>query len=395
MRDCFSGIFFISIGMLLNLHFLFENLLASRWNLLLIVGINGAVVFVVYWWLYRSVRLSLLLALSLAQVGEFSFILAKAGQSYGIFSEVREQAFLATSILSMIATPLLIQWGHRAAFGLESMFSGGGEMAGLEESETLSADGHVIIIGYGLNGRNLARVLKEVGIVYEILEMDPDLVRRARDSGEPIRFGDGTRPEVLQRIGIDRARVLVVAISDVAATVRIVWQARSLKRDLYILVRTRYVAEIDRLYRIGADQVIPEEFETSVEIFARVLEGFHVPRNVITLQVDLIRQERYLMLRRLKLEGKSLDQLNRYLVGSTTDPVLLLDGSVAVGRTLAELEVRAKFGVTVIAIVRDGKSFHNPAPDYHLAAGDVLILLGSHQELDQAMRLLSPSRQED
>jgi CPA2 family monovalent cation:H+ antiporter-2 len=155
------------------------------------------------------------------------------------------------------------------------------------------------------------------------------------------------------------------------------------------------VAEIDRLYRIGADQVIPEEFETSVEIYARVLEEFHVPRNVTTLQVDLIRQERYRMLRWLKLEGKSLDQLNRYLVGSTTDTVLLLDGSPAVGRTLAELEVRAKFGVTVIAIVRDGKSFHNPAPDYHLAAGDVLILLGSHQELDQAMRWLSPSRQED
>ena len=246
LRDCFSGIFFISIGMLLNLHYLVQNVFAAALDLLLIVGIKSIVIFVVYWWLYRSLRIGILLALSLAQIGEFSFILAKAGQSFGIFSAAREQAFLATSILSMIATPVLIQWAHGFAFGLETMMGVPGKEPETEGGDAGSTTGHVIVVGYGLNGQNLARVLKQVGISYRILEMDPDLVQRGRDSGEPIHFGDGTRTEVLRHLGIERARVLVVAISDVVATVRIVWQAKNIKPDLYILVRIKPHARFER-----------------------------------------------------------------------------------------------------------------------------------------------------
>ena len=248
----------------------------------------------------------------------------------------------------------------------------------------------MLVVGFGLNGQNLTQVLKQVGIPYRILEMNPDLISKAKAVGEPVTFGDGTQPDVLEHAGIHGARAMVVAISDPVATVHTVWQARSLRSDLFILVRTRYVSDIDQLYRTGASQVIPEEFETSVEIFARVLEEYHVPRNVISLQVDLMRRERYRMLRGLKLDGKSMDQLSQYLVGTTTDTVLLLEGSPAVGKTLAGLEVRSRYGVTVIAVVRNGESIHNPPPDFTLFAGDVLVLLGSHQELDQAMRLLSP-----
>jgi len=170
---------------------------------------------------------------------------------------------------------------------------------------------------------------------------------------------------------------------------------RRLRHDLYIIVRTRYVAEIDRLYALGANQVIPEEFETSVEIFARVLQEYHLPRNVISLQVDLIRKEHYGTLRGLRLQGKRLDELSQFLVGTTTDTLLILEGSPAVGQTLAGLEVRQKSGVTVIAVVRDGQSFHNPSPDFRLASGDILVLLGSHKELDEAMWLLSPPAEEN
>jgi len=220
--------------------------------------------------------------------------------------------------------------------------------------------------------------------------MDPDLVNEARAADEPITFGDGTRPGVLQKMGIEKARILVLAISDPVATSHVVSQVRRLRHDLYIIVRTRYVAEIDRLYTLGANQVIPEEFETSVEIFARVLQEYHLPRNVISLQVDLIRKEHYGTLRGLRLQGKRLDELTQFLVGTTTDTLLILEGSPAVGQTLAGLEVRQKSGVTVIAVVRDGQSFHNPAPDFRLASGDILVLLGSHKELDEAMWLFSP-----
>jgi CPA2 family monovalent cation:H+ antiporter-2 len=387
LRDCFSGIFFVSIGMLLNLDLLAREFIPPLLDLLAIIGIKSLVTFAVFWWLYRSLRLAVLLGLSLAQIGEFSFILAKAGISHGLLGPGDEQIFLAASILSMITTPFLIQSAHRLAFGLEAMSK-------KPRRSTAAGQGgpqaHVIVVGYGLNGQNLARVLKEVGIPYAVLEMDPDLVRSAKAAGEPISFGDGTRPEILQQVGIQEARVLVVAISEPVATARLVSQARRLRPDLYIIVRTRYVAEIDHLYRLGANQVIPEEFETSVEIFARVLQEYHIPRNVIGLQVDLIRKEHYGTLRGLRLQGKQLDELSQFLVGTTTDIFSVVEGAPVIGKSLAEVDLRSRSGATVIAVVREGKSFHNVGADFTLAAGDRLVLLGDHKALDDAAQILSP-----
>ena len=393
LRDCFSGIFFISVGMLLNLGILSQDFRIALLELLLMIGIKSLVLFAVFWWLYRSVRLGVVLGLGLAQIGEFSFVLAKAGINFQLLSPADGQIFLAASILSMIATPFLIHWSHAWAFGFEGLFNdiGFNRSTSGGANETPSATGHVIVVGYGLNGQNLARVLKEVGIPYRVLEMDPDLVRSAKAGGEPISFGDGTRPELLQQVGIAKARVLVVAISDPAATARLVSQARRLRTDLYIIVRTRYVAEIDHLYRLGANQVIPEEFETSVEIFARVLQEYHIPRNVISLQVDLIRKEHYGTLRGIQLQGKQLDALSQFLVGTTSDIFSIIEKSPAVGKSLDEIKLPSRSGVSVIAVVRDGKSYPNVDNDFKLAVGDMLVLLGGHKALDDAAQILNPS----
>ena len=394
LRDCFSGIFFISIGMLLNLGLLSQDFRITLLELLLMIGIKSLVLFAVFWWLYRSIRLGVVLGLGLAQIGEFSFVLAKAGINFKLLSPADGQIFLAASILSMMATPFLIQWAHAWAFGFEGLFNkdtGFNRSTSGEANETASATGHVIVVGYGLNGQNLARVLKEVSIPYRVLEMDPDLVRSAKAGGEPISFGDGTRPEILQQVGIEKARVLVVAISDPAATARLVSQARRLRTDLYIIVRTRYVVEIDRLYRLGANQVIPEEFETSVEIFARVLQEYHIPRNVISLQVDLIRKEHYGTLRGIRLQGKQLDALSQFLVGTTSDIFSIVEASPAVGKSLEEINLPLRSGVSVIAVVRDGKSYPNVGDDFKLAVGDMLVLLGGHKALDDAAQILNPA----
>ena len=393
LRDCFSGIFFISIGMLLNLGLLSQDFRITLLELLLMIGIKSLVLFAVFWWLYRSIRLGVVLGLGLAQIGEFSFVLAKAGINFKLLSPADGQIFLAASILSMMATPFLIQWAHAWAFGFEGLFkdTGFNRSTSGGANETASATGHVIVVGYGLNGQNLARVLKEVSIPYRVLEMDPDLVRSAKAGGEPISFGDGTRPEILQQVGIEKARVLVVAISDPAATARLVSQARRLRTDLYIIVRTRYVAEIDHLYRLGANQVIPEEFETSVEIFARVLQEYHIPRNVISLQVDLIRREHYGTLRGIRLQGKQLDALSQFLVGTTSDIFSIVEASPAVGKSLEEINLPLRSGVSVIAVVRDGKSYPNVGNDFKLAVGDMLVLLGGHKALDDAAQILNPA----
>ena len=389
LRDCFSGIFFISIGMLLDPAILSHDWVTTTGELLLMVGIKTLVVTVIFWWLYSSLRVGILLGLSLAQIGEFSFILAKAGISQKLLSAAEEQTFLAASILSMIATPFLIQ----AAPAIAQRLTGGTPRLpedGAQDRGPASADGHVIIVGYGLNGQNLARVLRESGIPYRVLELSPELVRAGKIAGEAIDFGDGTRPDILLQAGIQRARVLVIAISDPIATAHTVSQARRLRADVKIIVRTRYVAEIERLYSLGANEVIPEEFETSVEIFARVLHEYHVPRNVIALQVDLIRKEHYGTLRGLRLAGKQLDELSHFLIGATTDVFSLLDDSPVVGQSLRQINLRERTGATVIAAVRDGKPIHQVGPEFVLQADDLLVVLGAHKALDDAAQLISP-----
>jgi K+:H+ antiporter len=391
LRDCFSGIFFISIGMLLDPGSLGRDWVTPLSELLALVSVKTGVTLLVFWYLYRSLRLGIILGLSLAQIGEFSFILAKAGIGHRLLSAAEEQTFLAASILSMIGTPLLIQAAHNITHHMTGRRGRASVESAPERAlEHGGMEGHVIIVGYGLNGQNLARVLRESGIPYLVLELDPELVRRGKTSGEPIHFGDGTRTDVLEQLGIERARVLVIAISDPAATARVVSQARRLRPNLNIIVRTRYVAEIERLYRLGANQVIPEEFETSVEIFARVLQEYHIPRNVISLQVDLIRKEHYGTLRGLHLQGKQLDELSQYLIGATTDIFSLPENSPLVGQSLREIDFRDRSGVTLIAAVRDGKPFHNVGPEFVLEAGDRLVLLGDHKALDDAARMISP-----
>lgn len=382
LRDSFAGIFFISIGMQVDLGFVREelSLVGAAW--LLLVLIKGGIITVVFSFLQRSFRLGLLLGMALAQVGEFSLILARMGGAFDLLSPDQEQVFLATAILSMLVTPLLILGGGRVGFAL-----GRGMAAEKPQADSLS--GHVIIVGYGLNGRNLARVLREVAIPYRVLDLNPQVARQVRYEGEEIDFGDATRPAVLAGMGAARARALVVAISDAMATSRIVSHARRLNPRLYIIVRTRYVSEIPHLTRLGANEVIPEEFETSVEIFARVLQEYHVPRNVITLQVEMVRREGYGMLRGLRLEGKSLDRFSRFLTGAAADTFLVQEDAPGAAYTIGELKDHFQGRTSVLALVRDGASVESPPMDYRLRPHDILVLLGSHADLDRAVQLLT------
>ncbi len=393
LRHTFSGIFFISIGMLLDLELLLQHLAPSISLLVGLISVKSLVVLLLSWWFYKSIRLGVILALSLAQVGEFSFILAKLGIEYQLLAPAEKQIFLAASIMSMIATPFMIQFAQPLAFWILGRSR---RKRQSRAAEPLAEDrralaNHVIIVGYGLNGQNLARVLKEVGIPFCILEMNPDLIHEAGRRGETVSFGDGSRPEILEQAGIQDARVLVIAISDSTATAQIVSIARRMRSDLTIIVRTRYVAELDSLYRLGANEVIPEEFETSVEIFARVLQQFHVPHNVIALQVDLIRRAHYGTLRGIHLQGRGLDELNRFLVGATSDLFSILEGSPAAAKSLEELDLPGRSGVSLVAVIRDEKSFVNLQPEFKVEVGDKLVLIGAHKALDAAAKLLNPA----
>jgi CPA2 family monovalent cation:H+ antiporter-2 len=222
-----------------------------------------------------------------------------------------------------------------------------------------------------------------------ILEVNADTIRKARKEGEPIIYGDITRRDVFLRAGAECAKVIVFAISDHAATRIAVRMVRQMNSGIYILVRTRFAVEVDELTRLGADQVIPEEFETSVEIFSRVLHQYHIPGNIISNQINLIRFEGYKMLRGISLEQEKIGRIAALFAGATVDNIQIQPESPAAGKTLRELDIRKNTGATVIAVARNGEASTNPGPEFTLQTDDIVVLLGAHADLDRAVDLLT------
>lgn len=387
-RDAFNSVFFISIGMLLRMDFLMAHLSTLVAGAVAVYVLKLLISVAVILPFYGSFRIAATTAFCLAHIGELSFVLTRFALPLGIMPPAEYETFVAVAVLTMLAAPFLIHVAPAAAERVEALL---GIPEPVTEVDTAPARNHVLIIGYGLNGENVAHVLEQTGVPYIILELNPERVRTARERNEPIRYGDATRLEVLHKAGAASAHVIVIAISDPVATRRIVALARQLNEEVPIVVRTRYVAEIDQLRQLGATEVIPEEFETSVEIFARVLRRLRVPRNVIALQVELIRKQSYSMLRGLALPKQTLDQLDRILAATTTESFMVWEGSPAAGRTIRQLQLRRTTGVTIIAVVRDGRPFTNPAPDLTIQAGDILVMLGSHAQLDRALSRLGES----
>jgi CPA2 family monovalent cation:H+ antiporter-2 len=255
------------------------------------------------------------------------------------------------------------------------------------EIEAKRKKDHLIIVGYGVNGSNVARAARFAGIPYAIIEMNPETVRSEQARGEPIFFGDATREAVLQHANIKDARIVVVAINDPASTRRITEVTRRLNPKVHVIVRTRYLQEMKSLYELGANEVIPEEFETSVEIFARVLAKYLIPRDEIEKFVTEVRSGGYEMLRRLSRDTTAISDLNLYMPDVEIDTVRIGEKSSLAGKSLAEMDLRRKFGITVLAIRRDQGILANPKADMPLFAKDVLYIIGSPDKLAEAAGL--------
>ena len=218
--------------------------------------------------------------------------------------------------------------------------------------------------------------------------MNNNTVRKMKKKLEPIYYGDGTSVEILQKLGVQSARVLVIAISDAPATRRIVQIARKENPEIHIIVRTRYVAEVDHLIESGANEVIPEEFETSVEIFSRVLHHYNTPRNVISEHIDNIRKDCYSVLRGVALPQKGLTERQELLEGMETETYLIRDTSGAVGLSLREMNLRVETGATIIAVKRKDIVHHNPSSDFVLKEGDILLFIGKKEDIDRAVEYI-------
>jgi CPA2 family monovalent cation:H+ antiporter-2 len=388
-KESFTGLFFISIGMLMNLAFFEANLIRVTSVVIIILLLKIIIVAVSAAALGQSIKNSIQTGFYLSQIGEFSFVLAVAGRTQGLIAENNYQIFLSASVTTMLLTPLLISASHPVSAWFISMpllqrFERMQRRAALE-GHTARKSGHVIVIGFGVNGRNLARVLRESDIPYAVLEINSDTVQKMRKEGEPIYYGDGTSREILHKLGIHTAKVLVIAITDAAATRRVVQIARKENQHLYIIVRTRYVAEVEDLKGLGANEVIPEEFETSIEIFSRVLHHYHTPGNVITEYIDNIRKDSYGVLRTLKLPQKHLAERHEFLKGLDTETYLFKKKSAMAGHSLKEINLRDRTGVTIIAVQRGDAVHQNPSSDFIIREGDIILLIGKKEDINRAI----------
>ncbi|MBL8984574.1 MAG: cation:proton antiporter, partial [Gemmatimonadetes bacterium] len=297
-RDTFSGIFFTSVGMLMDVRFFAQNAAVIIGFALAILVLKTGINYGVVRMIRRSQRVGLVAGIGLAQVGEFSFVLAGSAVGLQLLTTSEYQVFLGAAILTMLAAPFLANAAPDIAdwlFQFRAMPTM--EFATREVRAARPLDGHVIIVGYGLNGRNVARALRRAGIQYAVIESNGQVVRQARMDRELVFFGDGTRGEVLERVGIARARVVVFCLAAIGDERRAVAVARHLNPEAHIVCRTRYVAEIAELQRLGANEVVPEEFETSLEIFARVLRTYGVPDEKIRETAATARKDHYDMLR--------------------------------------------------------------------------------------------------
>ena len=387
-HDVFSGIFFASVGMLLDARFLIAEpllVVGATVGILLLKGLLSAAVVLS---LRRGLQASIASGLSLAQVGEFSFILAGVGVSLGLFAGNDYQLFLAVSVLTMVATPFMIARARPTADGIERLLGWSRFRVPLpDEENTVQLNDHTIIVGYGFSGRRLAHVLDSAGLPYVVLEQNGQAVRSARREGVPIFFGDGTRREVLKRVGCERARVILFVISSTADERRGVVVARGLNPAVRIIVRTRFIRAIEDLTRLGASEVVVEEFEASVELFALVLEFYEVPSNTIRRELDAVRSEHYSMLRGESRPDLQLDTLKHLGIHAALDLVQVEEGAPAVGGNASTLNLRRDTGATLLAVVRDGKALYKRDATFQFRVGDTAVLVGEQEALERGAGL--------
>jgi len=392
-RELFTSFFFVSVGMLLDLDFFFSNIPVILLLVFLVFIVKSTLAGLAVATLKYPPRTVILTGLSLFQVGEFAFILSKVGISYNLLSAETNQYFLAVSIVSMILTPFVIIYSEGIARGLMKLMNKVGLLSKITPDLTdttvknLGLENHLVIIGYGVNGSNLAKAAASSNIPFVVIEMNAATVKREKKNGLPILFGDASQDHILETVHLHRARASVIAISDSTATKTIIKNIRSHSDSLYLMVRTRYVRDTSELLALGADEVIPEEFETSVKIFTHVLQNFLVPEDDIDQIINRIRADNYQLFKgELKLpktyRPSNLADFN------ITSLRINSDSNRFLGKTLSELNLRRKYGINILVIKRRDDLLESIQPEDILRQGDILYIQGSQTNIEEFHQLI-------
>lgn len=383
-KDTFTSFFFVSIGMLLDLNFVFDNMILVLATVVLVLVIKSIVAGGTAFMLGHTFRGTIVVGLALAQIGEFSFILAKIGQNYQILTDFYYQLFLAVTIVSMAVTPFIIMVAKPTANLLlklpvpELLIKG---LFPLQEIEVPEIQNHIVMIGKDSRSINLSRMANRMKLPYISIVFDPAAVKQRQQKGEMVIYGDAMNEPILKKAHIETAEIVVISIGETITALGIIEKVRKMNKHAYIIVRSKYVSNIEDFYQAGADQVIPEEFETAIDLFELVLKKLLIPKGEIEAAISRIRDDNYGIFR----EKEDTNTITLTDMIPDVEIVALKASSYRLfpGNSLKDIHLRKEFGLTVVAVKRSGRIYENPGAKFIFEPDDIVYILGKPERIAQ------------
>lgn len=389
-KDIFTSFFFVSIGMMLDVSFVYNNPSIVIFSVLLILMVKSLISGTTGFLLGHTLKGTVMVGLALSQVGEFSFILAKLGYGYKIISDYFYQLFLASAVITMALTPFLIKFSLPIAEALTKLPLPSFLLKGLfplPEVEIPKKENHIVIIGKDSSALKLSAMVSSYKIPHISIIFDPALVHDKMKKGEPVIYGDSTNIPILQKAYIHTAEIAVVSVGNLIATMSIIEKIRMINKNIYIIARSKYIKDVETLYNIGANQVLPEKLEIAIDMFSRLLmQKLYPQKNINRIMTEIRAMKLGEMFEKdLKNQPSIIDELPDASISAHT----IESGAFAINKTLSEIELRKTTGVTLLAVKKKNGMIENPSISTLFEDGDVIYLLGSVNQIYMALKLFN------
>lgn len=392
-KDTFSSFFFVSIGMLLDVSFVIDNYQLVLLSVVLVMVLKTVIAGGTGFILGHTFRGTVLVGMALCQVGEFSFILAKIGFNTNIISGFYYQLFLAVAIVTMSATPFLMKLSLPIAnqllkLPLPKILVNG--LFPLKEVEIPEYRNHLVIIGKDPSAQKLSLMAKLNGIKHIDIVFDPTIARDKIKDGSVVVYGDAVNEPILLKAHVDVADVVVISVGDLIPSMAIIERINHINKNAYIIVRAKHVDSVEELYRVGADQVMPEKLEIAVDLFNRVLTKRMYPQKEINRIIAHIRSMNLGKFSEKDVinQPSILDELANINITS----ILVEEFSFIEGKTLQESQLRKRTGVTLLAIKRGKRIIEQPVPNTKILTNDIAFVFGTPEQVNLAAEIFSADK---